>query len=477
MKADRVALGGVIALVLWAGFYVLGFTIAGALLLLPWAQNRYQGSVSMSGLLSGFLAVWVLWAIFPRPGASPERANQQSSREHPRLHAFVADIAERAGMRPPDEVHVIMDANAYAAWQSGWRGARGANVVGVGIPLLALLDCEELASVVAHELGHHHAGHVRLGPWVHRMRRSIGESLYRLEGSSFWLHWPFVAYARLFLRVTHDASRSQEFHADAIAARVCGATATASALCRIHDEGALWQAYFASEVRPLLRRGYLPPILEGFDQFRNAVARRPDITEQIDRLRAEEERPSALDTHPTLSARLTALQWTRNDAGARGDAALALLDSVESGERTAVEALLVDPRSTLKPIEWVDAGEEVWLPMWRESLELYSGLFDDARPARLGEFIANAARWASESRKGLAIYSPAAERRHFANACGAWLAVELHRLGFVILALPGAPVLAKRGVQVIEPFNIATDLDKGAMTPAEWRTRCEELQL
>src|SRR4029079_16607628 len=114
-----------------------------------------------------------------------------------RLQAFVREAARRAGSPPPDRLHVFHEANAFAAIHRPKLFAKRDSIVGIGLPLLAVLSENEAMSVLAHEMGHHVAGDVKLGPWVHKTRRALARTADRLEGSSFWLHLPFVAYAEL----------------------------------------------------------------------------------------------------------------------------------------------------------------------------------------------------------------------------------------------------------------------------------------
>lgn len=108
-----------------------------------------------------------------------------------------------------------------------------------------MLDQDELASVVAHEFGHHTAGDVALGPWLYGTRLAISRSaLERLEGSAFWLHLPFVAYGNLFLRITRSTSQNRSSRPDRLAASCFGAASTATALLRVNDIDMTWPVYW-----------------------------------------------------------------------------------------------------------------------------------------------------------------------------------------------------------------------------------------
>src|SRR5262249_47251374 len=170
------------------------------------------------------------------------------------------------------------------------------------VPVLRWLDHDALRSVVAHELGHEHGGDTRFGPWIRRTRLAIGAAVDRLDGSSFWLHLPFVAYARLFLGVAAEASRRQELYADALAARLCGVPATARALGFIHELADLWDHYVTSEVVPLLQNGISVPLLDGFDLYLAAFFEPGALAHERPWPRRRAASPH--DSHPTLEARL-----------------------------------------------------------------------------------------------------------------------------------------------------------------------------
>jgi hypothetical protein len=74
-----------------------------------------------------------------------------------------------------------------------------------------LLSEAELGSVVAHEYGHFVGADLRLGPWVYRLRNSIGHALASLDSSIFFLDMPFRLYGQWFLRRTALISRAQEY--------------------------------------------------------------------------------------------------------------------------------------------------------------------------------------------------------------------------------------------------------------------------
>ena len=78
------------------------------------------------------------------------RAREVSEAEAPELHSLVAELAQRAGI-PKPRVYVVDNAtpNAFATGRNPEHAA-----VAVTTGILQILNREELAGVLAHELGH-----------------------------------------------------------------------------------------------------------------------------------------------------------------------------------------------------------------------------------------------------------------------------------------------------------------------------------
>src|SRR5262249_53485350 len=145
------------AVLLWLGFYGLGIGLAAALLSLPYAQGRFEGTIGFSGVLCGLGALSVLWALFPRLQRFGPPRGPLDRAAYPRFGGLVSEIAGRVGHPEPQDLFLTPDANAFAGRRKHqWFGS-GRPVVGVGLVLFEIFDRAELASVVAHEMGHHSA--------------------------------------------------------------------------------------------------------------------------------------------------------------------------------------------------------------------------------------------------------------------------------------------------------------------------------
>jgi hypothetical protein len=160
--------------------------------------------------------------------------------------------------------------------------------------------------VLAHEFGHYHGGDTRLGPFIYRTREAIERVLHNASRQSAFLQLPFLWYGRMFLRVTQAISRRQELTADELAARTFGSHSMIEGLRALARGSVAWNAYWRTEVVPLLEAGFQPPVTEGFERF----IRELEIWREADRAAQKmlaEARPDPYDSHPPDSERIAAL--------------------------------------------------------------------------------------------------------------------------------------------------------------------------
>jgi Zn-dependent protease with chaperone function len=457
----------------WVGFYALGLGLAAALLWVPWTQLQYAGNLDPSAYLAAIAGGWILWGLRPRSTTTAPSGTQLDRAAHPALRALIDEVASQTRQPPPDEVLLVIDANAFTyVRRHFWRPAQ--RVIGIGLPIVSWLDPEALKAVIAHEIGHHLGGDVWLGPWLWRTRRSIADTLDHLEGSNFWLDLPFALYARMFMRRSLEVSRAQELYADRVAAQAVGADAAARALAIIERRAQLWHVYFWNEVAPVLGAGYMPPLVQGFALFE---ANRP----LAERCQAAPEQlvvgasASAYDTHPTLAQRLEALACPEPDTS-NNQTSLGLLKDLAHVEDLAVRSVLAGPQGRLERIDWCDVASRVWLPNWRTRLRASPALLQ-LTPKRLSLAAAALDDWAARTRIGVSMLSPEADRRRTMHLFGTWLAVALADAGFKVTAPPGAVVRATRGDAVLEPFNAIRALVEGTVSSSDWQAQCEALRL
>lgn len=455
------------------GFYLIGVAIVLGLLWVPWAEVIYEKQLGLAGIVCAVGATWVGLGLVPR-FERRQSLPPTDGRDDPRLTAFVREIASRLGHPAPDGIHLLLEANAVAARYWKWP-AGSTTIVGIGLPLLASLDREALGSVIAHEFGHHLAGDVALGPWVHRARRSVGRAIGHLDGSSFFLHLPFVGYGEWLLRSSLQISRAQELHADSLAAMVAGTDKAAHALSVTHAVGPLWSIYWETEVAPVLAAGWLPPLLEGFRLFQKGFGEHQSEGFRAQR-HAAKAPASPLDSHPSLAERLAALGVAEPPSEPAGNS-LDLLDDLANVEARLVVQQCNLPKGRCSPITWDEVTEKVWIPFYRSMIAVYVSALSKLTPSRLSEAATSPLEWAPRMRAGLSLLSPEAEQKRVLSLFAAWLVVALVDAGFRVDTAPGRPVRAVRAGVEVEPFLLLPKLATEKAARDEWSRRCAELGL
>jgi hypothetical protein len=275
------------------------------------------------------------------------------------------------------------------------------------------------------------------------------------------------------LKASVRVSRAQELAADALAAKIAGPAAAASALRKIEVIASAWGTYFHSEVIPLLDKGRIAPLLEGFDRYWRA-AQTPD-TPAWGALSAALEANKFVgvgDTHPPLADRVAAL----GDPAPLSDyapPALGLLDDVPYMEERVLRDLLKDAGTKLNPVGWDAIADAVWLPIWRSVVEANKKGFSRLEPGDVPAALADWEPLARATRNGPAVASPEAERRRVVRLMATWFAVALADRGWTIEAPPGLAVRAVRDGRAVEPFRAVDEYAKHP-DPAAWAAMCDE---
>lgn len=451
------------------GFYLLVALVAGALVLAPLLDWLIRGEMHVELLVAVALGLGLLWTLVPRrepftpPGPRIEREDQ------PELWSLIEKICTVMHEKVPAEIYLLGDMNAYVADVRGVLGFGGRRVMGLGVPLMRVLDTEEFGAVIAHELGHFQAGSTRLGPFVHRTRSAIARTLAASEGSLS--HLVFTRYARLYMRVTRKVGEAQELSADARAAAATSPQAIAGALARLPFGTVALDVYRRTEYVPVLESGHQPPFLEGFDTFLTSSVAQQHLRVQADAAFGSTTH-SELDAHPPVPVRLRALGFDVADHRERPlpeVPAVRLLRALEAVEAQIVARQLSTARP-LTPIAWSDVGRRVLAPTWgreRASLigELPPGFHLGALPvdrdglAELGEDVGR--------HLGRSLSRPEQESygHHVARAIIGELAVA-H--GLDVEMIPGEPVWFGRSPDQFGLFSAYDDVVEGRAGPEVW---------
>ena len=379
-------------------------------------------------------------------------------------------MAEATGSPMPREVYVVAQANAAVAHVGGWLGIGSRPIMMLGLPLIAVLRVSELRGVIAHEFGHFVGGETRLSTVIYRTREGIGRTIGTLERSVHWMsrgiRYPFIWYGEMYLRLTQAQSRRQELDADAMAARIAGGRSMESGLVAVEAAALLYDTYLNSEVGVVVGAGFRPPLAEGFSRFLEVAG----VVATIDEAARNVARPDPshpYDSHPSLSARLSALRDAPHQPAPDPDPpAIELLRDTSGLEGELLRWMTSPGLDGLQPIEWVDAPQKAWLPFWERQCRAAREALRGVTPGSLPD-----QHWSPGTAP------PGAEGMPWGALVGAALAVLLASRGWSIEGLPGDPVTATRDGTVIEPFTVVPRLAAGELSAEEWRTVCRDADI
>ncbi|SER27647.1 M48 family metallopeptidase [Actinokineospora terrae] len=236
-----VGLRAALAVAMLAGFSLLALGVAGGLVVLEVVALRESPVV---GLKLAFFVVPAVFAILMALVSIERRRDDivdgvaVTPSQQPRLWALVTEPASRVGTRPPDEIRVIAAVNAAVVENTRLLGlVVTSRRLYVGAPLLAGLSEQQMASVLAHELGHYANRDTRLSGVVVTGRDALRRVVTGMTGASGLqgaLAGVFASYAKVYMRLSNAICRRQELAADAVSARIAGSAAAASALRELH---------------------------------------------------------------------------------------------------------------------------------------------------------------------------------------------------------------------------------------------------
>lgn len=277
----------------------------------------------------GVLLFFMIKPLFARP-AGRLREVEVSFTDEPILHSFVQRLCEAVNAPFPGRIEVDCQVNAAAYFRKGWRGFL-TNDLGlqIGLPLLAQLDMQQLAGVLAHELGHFSQGAgMRLSYVIRAVNHWFARVIYERDEWDEWLAstheaengWfvilgllssLFVGLTRLILWVLMVIGhivccvllRQMEYDADKYEARLAGSDAFESTTRRMLE---LNLAQFATNqlIAQSAERAGLP---DNLPLCLSKVARNlpPSIENQVEIL-IEQTATGWLDSHPADRDRIAA---------------------------------------------------------------------------------------------------------------------------------------------------------------------------
>src|SRR5687768_13423625 len=247
----------------------------------------------------------------------------------------------------------------------------------------------------------------------------------------------------MFMRMTMQISREQEFVADRTAARVAGVGAAMNALKRVEVIAPAYNSFFHNEVVPVFRAGYLPPIHDGFERY----LADPDMS----KLFKDYAKRSALgaeageyDSHPPTGERVAAIaRLNFKVPDDPRDKTATMLREPDRQVRALVEHMYGKENvAQLKSIKWEDVGSKVYAAMWQsmvdENLKWLGTLTADQIPADKKWFIKKGAELAKQYNDADATADDHIGYTSHMLVCS--IGAALIRNGWTIETAPGRPL-------------------------------------
>lgn len=475
MARQSLAARAVMAVCLTIGFYALALGIVAALLGAVYAEVMYSDRILIRPTLFAVVAAaMILWSILPRIDRFVAPGPRLDETRQPELFTVLRDVSGATGEEMPSEVYLLGgEVNAWVAQRGGVMGIGSRRVMAVGLPLLESVTVPQFRAIIAHEFGHFHGSDTKLGPWIYKTRQAIFRTVNTIGRNSSFLHKPFIWYGSFFMRVTQSISRAQELAADVLAANVAGARNAMTALVAVERSAAAYDAYWTTEVVPVLSYGFRPPIAAGLSRFLVADEIDSSLRNHVDRTLSE-GKADVYDSHPPLRDRIAALEPLAGDSVVeQGPMASTLLRDLDSLETDFLLSVFVDPSKvgTLQTIDWQDTGAQVYVPQWRERIAPHAAVLHGVALRQLSSIAKSMAHFAGQ----LDLEDVEIEKRtEVAQAIlGCALAVVLSDQGWSCDATPGRTITMSRDGRTIAPFSIVPRVQADELSDEEWVRECE----
>lgn len=492
LKASLVG-RSIVALVLFAGFYVLAFALAALLLIVPYVgvksniQNYYILVIDIACISAAGL---IIWSILPRPERFKAPGLLLTPASEPRLFEEIFRLARASGQKAPREAYLVLEVTAWVSERGGFMGFGRRRIVGVGLALLECLSVYEFRAVLAHEYAHFRRGDTRLGPLISKTRNTIGRTIENLPvlsglgktaaAVSSLVQRPFVLYGNWYMRITQAVSRRQEFLADELAAESAGRETAASALRATFTADMSFRMYWENQLVQALSMGFLPPVAAGLGEYACFPPHREMVREALS-WHVDNVRSAPHDSHPSLGERLKALEAL--PAGPPPESAppaVTLLTDVPARERALFAFINPEAGPKLEPITWDEATSAVLIPCWAGLAGFHradlAGITPGNLPDKLPELADRGRRMCLASGQTLIEEQAEKQSRGYAAAVvGTAITTKMVEIGWKAEAGPGRYTTLSLGEKSWEPFKCVRAFAGGELSVEEWLRACDDL--
>jgi Zn-dependent protease with chaperone function len=254
-------------IVIWvaSGYFYISIPILILLIILSVAGLEYllvlfglvPFTLAMAILLFGFFTVVaIIRSLFIRRSKDVP-GKPLSRQEVPELWRLLTDIASRLSTRPVKKVFVTPNTGIAVFERGNWLNKisnRGERCLILGLDTLNGLTLGEFQSVIAHEYGHFINADTARGNLAKRMQNNFllmitTMSRSKLGGYYFPMFFFISLYNKIFLRISHGASRLQEIQADRLAASYFGISIFKKSLKHVIRNTIVFRYHLDQEVK------------------------------------------------------------------------------------------------------------------------------------------------------------------------------------------------------------------------------------
>ncbi len=467
----------IVALGLTVGFYAMAFVISIGTMALPFIIAYYTGHLVIKLVVVCCVAGGtVLIAMFPRMDKFEPPGPPLTPQENPKLFEVISEIAEKTGQSIPESVYLIPDFNAFVNQRGGTNGFGGSRVMGLGLPLMKETNITQFKAILAHEFGHYYQGDTAFAPRIYQIGAAIERAVAGLQDRQSVLQLPFKWYAKKFLRITSSISRSQEFGADRLAAKIYGKNAVTDALRQIALKGNAFYFYWRNEFLPMIGERRLPPFIAGFELYLSSENARDRASKELQE-ELEQGETDQYDSHPSLKERLDALGSLDNrNEEINATPAIELIGNPSDLEFALVKSIIKDDiYQRLKPMSWDTDLAAAYISHWEKETKLFPQFLQSLKATAIPDMLENPVGYVKmiDHRRGIDPDEFQYLFRRLQFAASAGLALLLIKEGWVLQTKLGEyPVLSKNDVE-INPFAVFIELQEGKRTGEQWIKFCE----
>jgi hypothetical protein len=379
----------------------------------------------------GLIGLLLVRAALPKRFTVQPNGIPLSEIDAPALFELCRDAAKTAVFTKPFSVYVDLSAGPSSLQYLGFAGIRSRYAIVLGLPALHVLNADELRVVLSYLFAV--VGLEKLPEiWLKETKLVLMRILHSPpHAGDTWL-------AKLLRRYVSQADAllaAQSAQAEQIVA-----VSLAPVRERLAASAKLFNRFWLNDVTPLLNRGFLPPIGEGFERL---IERAGNLTES------------------------------------NGPRSTSLLRSPWIIEQRIASALADTHGTALQQVSWELVPWRVILPSWEAEVQPHAAVLASIHVREIAEYAEN--RLLELGRKVSPrdrLLSPEQLRWTAARMLAVALALTLRRTGWQ-LAYEGAgdSWSFRLGIRSLDPFESLDLLASKRILREEWDRLCTDLGL